>query len=99
MASFRDSPAKHLTLGLPNAQFSTTSSEGGYSEPGAGWPEKLEEAYDVGAPIGRGATSEVFAATHRTTGEAVALKRVYKPKTCTGARRFVSHVVSKILDK
>ena len=65
-----DSPARRLTLGLPNARFSDLGASAGASTPQSpAWPDQLCEQYDIQRVIGRGASSQVFAATHKSTGE------------------------------
>ena len=82
-----DSPARRLTLGLPNARFSDLGASAGASTPQSpAWPDQLCEQYDIQRVIGRGASSQVFAATHKQTGEKRAVKRIYKPKCCRTAR-------------
>ena len=44
-------------------------------EPVTTWPAQLTERYDVGGVIGRGASSEVFEAADRTTGDERAVAR------------------------
>ena len=52
-----------LTLGLPNAQYSESGSSAcGEVAPACFWPDSLVAKYDVGGVIGKGASSEVFAA-------------------------------------
>lgn len=68
--------ATHLTRGVPNAQWS----------PGSVWPRGFVGRYRLESVIGKGASSEVFAAIVRTTGEPVAVKRVFKGGCCVGAR-------------
>ena len=98
-----------LTIGLPNAQYSESgSSVAGEECPSSSfWPESLSSKYEISSIIGKGASSEVFAARVRrrpgtrvrpegnpsrnrrrcrVTGEECALKRIYKPRCCTGAR-------------
>ena len=82
-----DSPARRLTLGLPNARFSDLGASAGASTPQSpAWPDQLSEQYDIQRVLGRGASSQVFAATHKSTGEKRAVKRIYKPKCCRTAR-------------
>ena len=82
-----DSPARRLTLGLPNARFSDLGASAGASTPQSpAWPDQLSEQYDIQRVIGRGASSQVFAATHKSSGEKRAVKRIYKPKCCRTAR-------------
>ena len=82
-----DSPSRRLTLGISNARFSESAGSLGASTPSSvNWPQTLSEQYEVGRIIGKGASSQVFAATHRATGEERAVKRIYKPKCCRTAR-------------
>ena len=82
-----DSPARRLTLGLPNARFSDLGASAGASTPQSpAWPDQLCEQYGIQRVIGRAASSQVFAATHKSSGEKRAVKRIYKPKSCRTAR-------------
>ena len=56
-----------LTIGLPNAQYSESgSSVAGEECPSSSfWPESLSSKYEISSIIGKGASSEVFAARVR----------------------------------
>ena len=86
---------ERLTRGIPNAKYSDgsngSSEEGGpprrrRSSDSSVFPEMLLDKYAVGKVIGRGASSEVFAATEKSTQECAAVKRVHKRRSCVSAR-------------
>ena len=72
-----------LTWGVPNARWTDKSNP---QQQTATWPRGFLLRYDLDEVIGHGASSEVFAARIKGSGESVAVKRVFKRRCCVGAR-------------
>ena len=77
-----------LTWGVPNALWSESIGHTAVSQSPStfSWPRGFVLRYDLEEVIGHGASSEVFAARARSSGESVAVKRVFKKRCCVGAR-------------